>query len=335
MEKLVIRKPDDFHVHLRQGTDCGSYARDARKAGFSRVLVMPNTLPPITSAPQLISYQRQIEVAATGLEALMTFKVMKNMTSEDIGALKSEGALAGKLYPAGVTTNSEDGIAQVSEAFPVFEAMEDLGLVLCLHGEHPQAFSLDREKAFLPDLKKIHKNFPKLKIVLEHISTVEGIKLVKELGPQVGGTITVHHLLYTLDDLLGGSLNPHLFCKPLLKRPQDREALRGAALSGNPKFFFGSDSAPHVRENKESSLCSAGIYTMPVSLALLAQFYEEAKALEALEPFVSQFGSDFYGLPPNSGTITLIKEPWVVSKLYHGVVPFRGGETLSWQVQQN
>lgn len=331
MNKLVIRQPDDFHVHFRQGHDCGNYARDALKAGFARVLVMPNTLPPIVDGFGLANYKREIEVAATGLKALMTFKIQPGMDRARLEGLKAAGALAGKLYPEGVTTNSEDGFKDWDEVLPVFALMEELNIVLCLHGEDPHAFSLDREKAFLHRVEELARRFPNLGIVLEHISTAEGIECVSKLGPNVAGTITIHHLLFTLDDLLGGKLNPHLFCKPLLKRYEDREALRAAVLSGNPKFFFGSDSAPHTRENKEASLCSAGIYTMPVSLSLLAAFFEEAGKLELLENFVSRNGAEFYRLPLNEKTITLEKEPWVVSKLFHGVVPLSAGETLVWK----
>lgn len=332
MDKLVLRQPDDFHVHLRQGHACGDFARDALKAGFRRVLVMPNTLPPVADARGVTSYKRQIEVAATGLEALMTFKLLPHLQKETLVEMKAAGAIAGKLYPEGVTTHSEDGFSKVEDAFGLFEAMEELGLVLCIHGEEPTAFSLDREKAFLPHLKAIRSRFPKLKIVLEHASTAAGLDAVREAGSQVAATITIHHMLYTLDFLLGGALNPHLFCKPLLKRPEDRKALQEAVLSGSPQFFYGSDSAPHTKENKEASLCSAGIYTMPVGLCLLADFFESHQSLDKMEAFTSRYGAEFYGLPLNAKTITLEKSPWTVSKLYHGVVPLKAGETLEWRL---
>lgn len=291
---------------------------------------MPNTLPPITTAAQLTGYRREIEVAAPGLKALMTFKIRPDLDRAGLTALKQAGAVAGKLYPEGVTTHSEDGIRRLEDAWPVFALMEELGFVLCLHGEHPEAFSLDREAAFVKGLKGLRAAFPKLRIVLEHVSSVAGLEAVLEDGPLTAATITIHHLLFTLDDMVGGKLDPHLFCKPLLKRPEDRERLVAAALSGNPKFFFGSDSAPHTRENKESALCSAGCYTMPVSLSLLIELFEQHGQLKRLEPFVSRFGSEFYGLGHNQGTVTFLKEPWTVSKLYHGVVPLRAGATLAW-----
>jgi len=332
-DRLTFRSPDDFHVHLRQGDECGKFSRDAKKAGFSRVLVMPNTLPPIASAPALTEYRRQIENAAPGLKPLMTFKIRPDLTRDSLMALKASGAVAGKLYPEGVTTHSEDGVRRLEDAFPVFGLMEDLGFVLCLHGEHPEAFSLDREAEFVKGLKALRKSFPQLRIVLEHVSSVAGLDAVLEDGPLTGATLTAHHLLYTLDDMLGGRLDPHLFCKPLLKRPEDRKRLVEAALSGSPQVFFGSDSAPHARENKEAALCSAGCYTMPVSLSLLIGLFEANDALPKLEPFVSQFGAQFYGLPLNSGSVTFVKQPWVVPKSYHGVVPLRAGVALPWSLE--
>lgn len=332
MTSLTLRRPDDFHVHLRQGAVCSNYARDALKAGWARVLVMPNTVPPITDDSALVGYRRVIETAAPGLKALMTFQILPNHDLEALKRLKAVGAVAGKLYPDGVTTNANTGIRSLEAIYPVLEHMQELGLVLCIHGEDPAAPLMEREARFLKHLKTLQRLFPTLRIVLEHISTRQGIEAVLEAGPNVAGTITVHHLLYTLDDLAGGLLNPHLFCKPVLKTPADRKAIQEAALSGNPKFFFGSDSAPHPREDKEGSLVRAGIYSMPVSLSLLTQFFEERGCLHRLEPFVSQFGAEFYGLPLNSGTITMEKEHWTVSRLYHNTVPLRAGETLTWRL---
>ncbi|NNM66902.1 MAG: dihydroorotase, partial [Spirochaetales bacterium] len=195
----------------------------------------------------------------------------------------------------------------------------------------PSAFSMDREAAFLTGFRALRRRFPRLRIVLEHVSTADGILAVLEAGPRTAATITAHHLTYTFDDLAGGSLKPHLFCKPLLKRPSDRQALREAAFSGNPAFFFGSDSAPHVRTDKESALCSAGCYTMPVSLPMLADLFDNAGRLERLEPFVSHFGADFYGLPRNKRKIVLERRPWVVPESYHGVVTPNAGQTVAWQ----
>jgi dihydroorotase len=330
---LTFRRPDDFHVHLRQGPESAGYARDAAAAGFARVLVMPNTLPPIASAPALTAYRELLGEAAPGLGLLMTFKIRPDLDRSALAALKQAGAVAGKLYPEGVTTHSEDGIRRVEDAWSVFAIMEELGLVLCLHGEHPEAFSLDREAAFVKSLKAIRAAFPRLKMVLEHVSSVAGLEAVLEDGPLTTGTLTAHHLLYTLDDMVGGKLNPHLFCKPLLKRPEDRQRLVDAALSGSPKWFFGSDSAPHAREHKEAALCSAGCYTMPVSLSLLLDLFERHGRLDRFEDFVSRWGAEFYGLSRNSGTLTFVKNPWTVPSDYHGVVPLRAGDSLPWSLQ--
>jgi len=330
MKALTLRRPDDFHVHLRQGAACDDYARDARNAGFARVLVMPNTLPPIDSAERLTAYRRQIETAAPGLHALMTFKIRPGLDRATLTALKQAGALAGKLYPEGVTTHSEDGVRRLEDAYSVFALMEELGLVLCLHGEHPDAFSLDREAVFVKGLPALRTAFPRLRVVLEHVSSVAGLDAVLADGELTAATLTAHHLLFTLDDMVGGKLDPHLFCKPLLKRPEDRARLVAAALSGNPKFFFGSDSAPHARDQKEAALCSAGCYIMPLALALLAGLFDESGALDKLEAFVSRFGAEFYNLPLNPGTLTLKKQPWVVPAAYHSVVPLKAGTTLAW-----
>ena len=309
------------------------FAQDALKAGFARVLVMPNTLPPIDSAPALIDYRSRIEAAAPGLKALMTFKIRPGLNASNLVALKNAGAVAGKLYPEGVTTNSEDGVRRLEDAWPVFSVMEELGLVLCLHGEHPEAFSLDREAVFVKQLASLRSAFPRLKIVLEHVSSVEGLEAVLADGPLTAATLTVHHLLFTLDDMVGGKLDPHLFCKPLLKRPEDRKRLVEAALSGDPKFFFGSDSAPHSQETKEAALCSAGCYTMPVALSLLIGLFESHSALNRLEAFVGRHGARFYGLGNNAQTVTFVKEPWTVPNLYHGVVPLKAGEVIPWSLK--
>lgn len=333
MKELLIRQPDDFHVHLRQGAESALFAADARDAGFARVLVMPNTLPPVIDGDSLEKYRGSLRSAAPELGLLMTFKVMPGMDRARLEELVRSGALAGKLYPEGVTTNSEDGFRRVEEAYEIFGLMEELGLVLCLHGEDPSAFSFDREKVFLKDFLAIRQQFPRLKMVLEHLSTAEAVKAVSAAGPLTAGTITAHHLMFTFDDMAGGKLNPHLFCKPLLKRPEDRQALVKAALSDSGRFFYGSDSAPHTRENKETCLCSAGCYTMPVGLPMLASVFEENGSLDKLENFTSVFGARFYGLSLNTRQIRLVREPFSVPELYHGVVPLFAGKSLPWSVK--
>lgn len=302
---------------------------------FARTNVMPNTLPPVFNPEDLKKYHEELKAVGTDLEFLMTFKVMPDTTPEMIPALKAAGATAGKLYPLGVTTNSEDGVADIQALFPTFQAMQEHGLVLCLHGEVPGVESLKREEAFMPTLKKIHENFPKLRIVLEHASSKAAVEAVKALGENVVASVTVHHLLITIDDVqdkTGVVDHPHHLCMPICKTEADRQALQEVVLSGHPKFFLGTDSAPHLKTKKESGNPPAGVYTTPVAIPLLAQFFEEAGKLELLEAFVSQYGAEFYQLPLNEEKIELIKENWSVPEEMFGVVPFRAGEQLSWKV---
>lgn len=331
MQEISIRTPDDLHLHLRQG-DLMKYLVAETAKVFGRVLVMPNTLPPVTTAETLQQYHRALTAVGTDLQFLMTFKIMREMTPEQIKTLKSAGAVAGKLYPQGVTTHSEDGVTDIEGLFPIFAAMQEESLVLCLHGEVPGVEDLQREQAFLPMLKKIHENFPKLRIVLEHVSSKDAVECVQELGENVGATITVHHLLLTTADVRNGYFHPHCFCAPICKSENDRKALVQVAISGNPKFFFGSDSAPHPKQDKEGEHPKPGIYTTPVALPLLAEIFAAQGKLEGLEAFTSQFGAEFYQLPLNKGTRTLQKESWKVPHEYFGVVPLKAGESMSWKV---
>jgi len=337
IREIKLRRPDDMHVHLRQGQELAGYTEDLASS-FARALVMPNTIPPITTPEELVRYRAAILQAAApggrglGLTPLMTFKIQPGMDRERVRALKAAGAIAGKYYPQGVTTNSEDGIAESETVMETIAAMEAEGLVLCLHGEEPGAEALDRERAFLPRLIQFAEGFPNLRIVLEHVSSASGVEAVRALPDRVAATVTVHHLLYTLDDLLGGGLDPHLFCKPVVKSARDREAIQRVVLDANARFFFGSDSAPHPRSAKEGGRGAAGVYSMPVSLPLLAAFFDERGCLELLEPFVSRFGAEFYGLPPNEGTIVLRREAWGVPEVIHGVVPLAAGRELAWRV---
>jgi dihydroorotase len=331
MQELTIRKPDDFHLHLRQGELMTHLVRETAKV-FQRVLVMPNTLPPVTNAAELQKYHEELRSVGADLEFLMTFKLMPNTSPEEIVQLKKAGAIAGKLYPQGVTTHSQDGISDIEALFPVFSAMQEQNLVLCLHGEVPEIEDLKRESAFLPTLKKIHQNFPKLRIVLEHVSTKEAVQTIQELGDTVAATITVHHLLLTTHDVRNGHFNPHHFCAPICKSEADREAIVQAAMSGNPKFFFGSDSAPHLHQDKEGEHPKPGIFTTPVALPLLAELFETQGKLDHLEAFTSQFGAEFYQLPLNNSSITLKKESWEVPQEYFGVVPLKSQQSVTWKV---
>ncbi len=332
--KLTIRKIDDMHVHLRQGEMLQSVL-PFTMSQCARALVMPNTMPPIVNVEDVVNYRKAILEAQRGrheFEPLMTFKVVPSTSPEEVRALKQAGAIAGKLYPEGVTTNSDDGVGDFDALYPVYEEMEKEGLVLCLHGEMPGVFSLDREHAFLDVLIKIAKDFPSLKIVLEHATTASAISTVKDLPENVACTLTVHHMYITLDDLIGDKLNPHVFCKPIAKRPEDRDAVLDAALSGNPKFFFGSDSAPHTIASKECACGAAGVYSAPILLPALCQLFERNDALERLQPFTSEFGANFYGLPLNTRMIELSKKRWTVPDQYDGVRPFLAGSQLDWQL---
>lgn len=329
--KFVLRRPDDFHVHLRQDTDLGCYAREAGRV-FARVLVMPNLVPPIVAGEDVARYRAAIVEAAPSLQPLMAFKLLPRHTPAQLEGLKKAGAVAGKVYPEGVTTNSEDGITDLRQIWPILPALEELGLVVCCHGEKPGVFSLDREERFLDEFAETVAKFPGVRFVLEHVSTAAAVEAITSLGPNAAATITLHHLEITLDDVIGGNLKPHLFCKPIAKRPHDREALREAAFSGSPKFFFGSDSAPHHKGKKECAAGCAGVYSMPVALEGLVDVFDRAGHLDRLEDFCARFGADFYGLPVNTGTVTLVREAWSVPDLVDGVVPYRAGERLPWRV---
>lgn len=304
----------------------------------ARALVMPNTVPPVATADDVKRYRLEITKALpkkSDFAPLMTFKILPGTTPAQIVELKKAGVVAGKLYPEGVTTNSEDGVKDIQALYPVFSAMQNENLVFCLHGEVPNCFCLDREEAFLVTLEKLAADFPKLKIVLEHATTAAAVKMVKRLPDHVAATLTVHHLMITLDDVVGDKINPHHFCKPIAKKPTDRSALVQAATSGNPKFFLGTDSAPHTVESKECCCGAAGVYTAPVMLPVLAELFEKENALDKLEAFCSRFGANFYGLPLNQTSLKLKKEAWKVPDQFGDVVPFMAGQTLLWQLESH
>ncbi len=345
METLTIRKPDDFHLHLRRGAVLERVLPHSARQ-FGRGLAMPNTRPePILTADDALAYQADIAIRASQIgcgsfQPLMTIQITPATTPEIIREARAVGVIAGKLYPEGVTANSENGVQDIRALDPVFSAMAEVGMALCIHGESAdhQVSAINREAAFLDALEELARAFPFLRIVLEHITTRSAAERVNRLRPNVVATITAHHLVLTLDDVIGyspeskGFLQPHHFCKPIAKFAEDREMLIQAATSGNPKFFFGSDSAPHLRETKEAANVCAGIFTAPVALSVLAAVFKAQNALDALQDFTSRFGAEFYGLPLNAGTITLRKEPWTVPDEYEGIVPFMAGKTLAWQV---
>lgn len=327
-----------------------------------RCLVMPNTTPPIATADDVASYRAELASAlGPSCTPLMTIKILRSTTPEIIQSARKAGAIAGKVYPEGVTTNSEDGISKETlEVSPPFSyssvmgesrkwkspdrnfleclgAMQDCGMVLCLHGEMPGFPVLDRERGFLGTVAKILCDFPRLKVVWEHVTTglvVDKIRLWHDrTGGRIASTITPHHLLITMDDVVGDKLMPHLFCKPFAKLHQDREALITAAISGHPAFFAGSDSAPHDRSTKECAEGCAGVFNSPVLVESLATVFESRNALDRLQAFTSERGADFYGLPRNEGTIRLIRRPWVVPDEIGGVVPLWAGREVAWDVE--
>ncbi len=310
-----------------------AYSR-AHGAAFGRILAMPNTIPPLTSPERIRKYRQTAESASPGLKVLTAFQLIPGMNRKDIAMLSEEDTPAGKYYPAGATTNSHNGVSSLDTVMEAIGAMEEHGLVLCLHGEDPMASVLDREKEFLPTFKKIRRAFPSLRMVLEHVSTAEAVQMIQgDPGPSAA-TVTIQHLMFTLDDLLGNLLNPHLFCKPVVKSHVHRQAIEKVVFEGNPKFFFGSDSAPHEKERKHSGTCPAGAYTAPIILPALADFFEKSGQLERLKPFLCDFGREFYDVPENRGEVTLEKREWVVPMESEGCVPLMAGETLQWRIAE-
>jgi dihydroorotase len=305
---------------------------------FGRALAMPNTVPPIASGAGLSAYRSDIVAAAAGpgggLIPLMSFKLLPGMSSEAVGDCAMAGAIAGKYYPAGSTTNASDGLADPAEAEEALGAMEELGLVLCVHAEDPSAPVLEREAAFVPVLERILAAHPRLRLVVEHVSTAALLGFILSAREGVAATVTAHHLLFTLDDLIGESLDPHLYCKPVLKPSRDRDALRDAVFRGEPRLFFGSDSAPHPRAAKETGRAASGIYSSPTAVAALAGLFDGAGALGSLEAFLSRRGAAFYGLPPPSGRLELERREWLVPGEMDGAVPMLAGKALAWSASR-
>lgn len=336
-QSLTIRMPDDFHVHLRQDRMLLEViVQTARQ--FRRSLIMPNTTPPVRTARDVERYRKEIldacaRVGCTEFEPLMTIALTDETTPEDIRAARAAGAIAAKLYPRGVTTNSDHGVRHPLTLDTVYAAMADVGMVLCVHGEScdPIATVMDAEERFLDTFEAIVRGVEGLRIVFEHVSSSAALERIWGMpSGRVAATITVHHLVLTIADVVGARVQPHHFCKPIAKTSSDREFLIEAATSGNPRFFLGTDSAPHPRSAKESASVPAGCFTAPVALPLLATVFEQANALDRLEDFTSTFGAHFYGLPRNECTITLTRRPFRVSASVGGVVPFRAGDTLPW-----
>ena len=342
MDRISITRPDDWHLHLRDGPAMASVLADTARQ-FARAIVMPNLRPPVLTTQEALHYRERILAElpeGSDFEPLMTLYLTDNTPVEEIARAKLSGRVHGvKLYPAGATTHSDAGVTRISRCFAALEKMEQLGLPLLIHGEttDPMVDVFDREKAFIEEiLGPTVERFAGLKIVLEHITTRDAVQYVEVTGANVGATITAHHLLLNRNALFLGGIRPHHYCLPVLKREEHREALVEAATSGNPKFFLGTDSAPHPRKEKEAACGCAGVYTAHAALELYAAAFEEAGALDKLEGFASHHGADFYGLPRNKDSVTLVREEWTVPKtLRFGneeLVPLRAGETVPWKL---
>ncbi|MEM1265011.1 MAG: dihydroorotase [Pseudomonadota bacterium] len=340
-ERIVLPRPDDFHLHLRDGAMLEATAPESARH-FARALIMPNLVPPVVTAAEARAYRARIEAAVGGVAftPLMTLYLTETTDPEDVATAAAAGEItAVKLYPAGATTNSNAGVRTLDRAMPVLERMAEIGLPLCIHGEvtDPEVDIFDREARFLERvLTPLHARLPSLRIVLEHITTSDGIDFVRGAGRGVAGTLTVHHLMLNRTDMLAGGIRPHYYCLPILKREHHREALVAAAVSGDPQFFLGTDSAPHARHLKEAACGCAGCFTAPVALACVAEVFAAEGALPRLPDFVARFGAEFYGLPVNTGHIVLEPGPTEIPPpLAAGpdlVQVFDPGRPLGWRV---
>jgi dihydroorotase len=344
-DTLTLTRPDDWHLHLRDGSALQAVL-PATAAQFARAIVMPNLRPPVTTAAQALAYRARILAArpavgpGAAFEPLMTLYLTDNTPPDEIARAKAAGVVALKLYPAGATTNSDAGVTDIRKTYPTLAAMQRQGLLLLVHGEvtDGEVDVFDREAVFIERvMTPLRRDFPELKVVFEHITTREAAQYVAGTDRFTAATITAHHLLYNRNALFVGGLRPHWYCLPVLKRERHRQALVEAACSGSPKFFLGTDSAPHAAALKEQSVCGAGCYTAPAALELYAEAFEGAGALHRLEGFASHFGADFYGLPRNTGSVTLRRRLRVLPEtLPFGdtvIKPLRGGETLAWTLE--
>ena len=330
--ELRMRAADDLHVHLRNDERTGPAVRAVRHGGVARVLAMPNTVPAICDGQQAEAYCEELVAAGADFEILTTIKLTATTTVAQIEDAARRGVVAVKQYPMGVTTNSDDGVTDVRALYPIYEAIQEHDLILSLHGEVPGVFVMDAEQAFLSSLEEIVRDFPRLRIILEHITTAAAVDLVRRLPERVAATITDHHLAITLDDVVGSRIRPHHFCMPVAKRPEDRSALVAVVREGHPRFFSGTDSAPHLPKDKESACGCAGIFNAPYHMQFLATFFEEQDMLQRLADFTSRFGADFYRLAPNQQEIVLVKKPFMVPDHYGPLVPFRAGTELAFEV---
>jgi dihydroorotase len=342
MQQLTLTRPDDWHLHLRDGALMQSVVQDTARQ-FARAIVMPNLRPPVTTTAQALAYRTRILEAlpaGTRFEPLMTLYLTDNTTAEEIRRARQSGMVhAVKLYPAGATTNSDAGVTDLRKTYPALEEMQRCGMPLLVHGEatDPDVDVFDREAVFIArTMIPLLRDLPQLRVVFEHITTRDAVQFVLGAPQHIAATITVHHLLYNRNAMFKGGMRPHYFCLPVLKREVHREALGKAASSGDPKFFLGTDSAPHAQHTKENACGCAGIYTAHAAIELYAEAFERLGALDKLEGFASFFGADYYRLPRNAGRITLRKESWRVPDSLafgeHKLVPLRAGEDVTWKI---
>ena len=342
MKTITLTRPDDWHLHLRDGATLHAVLPDTARQ-FARAIVMPNLRPPVTTAPLALTYMQRIVAAlpaGSKFTPLMTLYLTDNTSAGDIAAAKASGIVHGvKLYPAGATTNSDSGVTNLEKCSAALSAMEKLGMPLLVHAEvtDPDVDVFDRERVFIErNMLPLLKSYPALKVVFEHITTKDAADFVLAAPSNVAATITAHHLLLNRNDMFKGGILPHHYCLPILKREQHRLALVQAAISGNAKFFLGTDSAPHAKSTKENACGCAGMYTAHTALELYAEAFDRADALDKLEGFASFYGADFYGLARNTEQITLVKESWTVPTSLpfadDALVPLWAGQTLHWKL---
>lgn len=342
MEKITITRPDDWHLHVRDHDFLADVVPHTART-FARAIIMPNLKPPVTTVEQAHAYRERILAVLpeeNHFNPLMTLYLTDNTRPEEILKAHEDSYVhAVKYYPAGATTNSDAGVTDISKTYDTLAAMEQTGLPLLVHGEvtDPNIDVFDREQAFIERvLEPLLQRFPGLRVVLEHITTQQAVEFVTHAPANVAATITAHHLLYNRNAMFKGGMNPHFYCLPILKRETHRQALIQAATSGNQKFFLGTDSAPHARGAKETSCGCAGIYTAHAAIELYAEAFEQANALDKLEGFASKHGAEFYQLPYNTDSLTLVKKSWTVPDSYRfaeqELVPLRAGQTIAWQL---
>ena len=330
MNELQLNAPLDLHLHLREG-DMLTQVAPLSAAHFAGAVVMPNLVQPVDSLARLRSYREQV-LAACGTASFTPYMTLffRDYSREELVAAQEE-IIGLKLYPAGITTQSENGVRDFDRIGETVALLEELDIPLLVHGESG-GFVMEREREFLEVYAWLARQFPRLRLIMEHITTADAVEMLEKFD-NLAATVTLHHLMITLDDVAGGMLQPDLFCKPIAKTPRDRQALREAVFSGHPRLFFGSDSAPHPRHRKECCGCAAGVFTAPVALPMLAQLFAENGCLEKLQAFVSDYGRDFYRLTPLQKTVTLEERPWTVPELYGSVKSFLSGQTLTWRVK--